>query len=462
MFKLFRFTLTGVAFFFAAPKVFALPSLEPGVDFFRSSASLFASGQASRTELEAKLQRSEYELRYLTQWNKKSFHLKGESFIREIQVARFVETRTAVQLLSERKSNAKTLESLPAKSPLEILESDAYWARVLNPKTKTSAFLPLHLLQAKSEDPGVMINLVDTFLRKNPGAAVTTTIPRLTRLVPLEFKKQWVRVRYQNFEGYVDLNHFVSKSDFARYAFAKNKWQAVTHRENNTVVGTNGEHFSLSEVRGFITTPTRGVITENSGDDKMPPLQARIEILKPEANIWAVSILPKHGEVWWKKQDLKAVAFDQSSNRQAMTSSDILTTEQILKRKIFSMAFEKKKLRGLVSAEGVFRTDDGNTWTPISDFKGQNLPVSIAGDGSWYVGAYKSLDQGASFEPFIRWERLAQTIHSSIHRAPANLRLTKIESLPSSQIQIQVDAGGTKLSFRNNASSTGEWKLVRQ
>lgn len=425
----------------------------PALPFYRSASSLFPSGQASRTQLEEKLLRSEYEIQYKAGWNKREFHLKGESFLREIQVARMVQTRTAAEILSEKRSNAKAVDALTVGTTLEILECDAYWALVLNPKRKTQGYLPLHLLQAKNEDAGVMVNLVDTFLRPEPRHGLITTVPRLSRLIPLAFRGSWVLVRYQNFKGYVDLNHFVSRADFARMVFHdKKKWTLVTHRENNFLITEKKEKLALDHILGFVTTTNRGIVSA-SGDDTQPPLQAHIEIIKPEAHIWGISRLEGHGEVWWQKADL----LEESKP----LAGDEITSDQLLKRKIYSISFESKKsLRGIVSADGIYRSEDGKIWKKVPQFGEQNLPVSIHPQGNWYVGSYKSTDRGSTFEPFIRWDVLAQTIENSIHRVPKTLRLTKLESLPH-QIQIQIDTGTQQLEFRSSLSDSTNWKLVR-
>lgn len=423
--------------------------------FYRGPLSLFPSGQASRNQLEDKLIRSEYEAQYVAQWNKREYHLKGENFLREIQVARQVQTRTGVEILAEKKSTAKVVEALPAHSSLEILDCDSYWALVLHPSHKTQGYVPLHLLHAKNEDLGVIVNIVDTFLRPAPeGHGLITTVPRMSRLIPISYKGSWVQVRYGDFKGYVDLNHFVSRADFARMVFhRKKKWTLVSHRENNFLISERQEKLAMEDIQGFVTTTNRGIVISGE-DEKLPPLQARVDILKTEAHIWGISQLDGHGEVWWQKSDLLETA--------ETKSEEGLSSEELMKRKIYSLSFENKKsLRGLVSADGVYRTEDGSHWKKIAQFADQNLPVSIHPEGNWYVGSYKSTDGGKTFEPFIRWDVVAQSIEASIHRAPRILRLTRIEALPHSQIQIQVDTGVQRLEFRAALSDSTKWKLVR-
>lgn len=436
--------------FFIHSLCWATPStsLPPATPFYRSPQSLFASGQANRSLLEDKLVRSELDVQYRARWNNKEYTLKADSLIRDIQVAKLVRTRSAAQVLSEKKSNAKTVETLSPQAPLEILAADDYWAQVLNPKTNKKGYLPLHLLEARNEDRGYFINLIDTYLRKSTeqGSEIITTIPRLTRLEAIRFEKGWMKVHYKAYSGYVDINHFVSRADFANMAYhPKYKWVGILYRDNDFLVTNTKKRIPLDEVWGLLTNSARGVIADNNQNSTEPPLRARVQILQPEAHIWGVSLLEGHGEVWWKKNNLLLPTNPRS------TKDDEITTEQLMKRKIYSIAFaNKKSLKGLVSAEGIYRTDDGVTWKLIPQFEDQNLPVSIHPDGAWFAGSYKSTDEGKDFAPFIRWDRLAQAIESSVHRSPKILKLTRIDALPHSQIQILVDTGVQNLKLRSS------------
>ncbi len=429
--------------------------LQTAVPFYRSAQSAFVSGQASRSRLEERILRSELEVQFQTRWDNKNYLLKGETFLRDIQLAKEVTTRSGAQLLAEKKSTAFVLETLPAAEPLQILECDEYWAKVLRLKNKSQGFIPLHLLQARSEDKGYYINVVDTYLRatNKDGAEIITTIPRLTRLEAVSFSKAWMRVRYQNYTGFVDLNHFVSRADFANLVYHPRKhWVTVTHRENNFMITPDKDRIPLSDIWGFLTNPSRAIVIDNSLKANTPPFQARVEILKPDVRLWSVSLLEGHGEVWWKKTaDLEISA----------TATDEITTEQLMKRKIFSVSFAgRNSLRGLVSADGIFRSEDGLVWKKIPQFFSQNYPVSIHPDGTWFVGSFKSLDQGKQFDPFIRWDHLAQAIESAIHRSPKILKLTRIDSLPHSRVQIQVDTGSQNIKLRS--SLLGDtWEVIK-
>lgn len=444
---------------FLSPSTFAALATDAGSasSFFRHKNSAFPSGQASRSSLEKGLIRSEMEASFKVSWDKKEYVMEGERLIRDIQVARFVDTRTAITLLSLNRSDSAPVRTLPAKATLEILECDDYWARVKVKHDSAQGWLPLHALATRHDDGGVFMNIIDTYLRKDPSSfgKVITTVPRLRRVIPLEISHGFLKIQFNGQTGFVDMTHFVNRADFATLAFhPKKSWMTVAFRNNNKVVTPKGESLDMNDILGYVTTPLRGIVVSADTANYGPPLRARVEIQKPEAVIWGVSKLEGHGEVWWKKTDLLLPA------NPVETPSQLLT-ETLLKREIYSIAFENKNsVRGLVSSEGVYRTDDGLTWTAIPQFGKQNYPVSIHPGGVWFVGSFRSTNQGKSFEPFIRWDKLAEAIESAYHRNPKILRLTRIESLPNSQIQILVDTGLNRVKLRSSLDGEN-WKVVK-
>ena len=425
------------------------------LSFFRSPDSVFPSGQMSRSSLDGRLLRSEMKVHFQVSWDKKNYTLPGSHLLRDIHIARFAETKSAVQLLSLNQSTASAVKSLSPKARVNILEADSYWARVEEVPSKTQGWIPLHLLQARRDDPGVFINLIDTYIRTSPLASsrIMTTLPRLQRVIALGFEKGFVKFKYKDHIGYADVNHFASKADFANLAYHNKKhWLAVTHRDNEFLVTVTGERIPLGEVRAYVTNAHRGIISEAS-DGYGPQIRSRVEIIKPEAHIWGISRLNGHGEVWWQKSNL----IIEPTKVDART----ITTDELMKREIYSIAFEgKSSLKGLVSAEGVYRTEDGLTWTLIPQFAKGNFPVSIHPKGSWFIGSYQSVNKGRSFDPFIRWDQIAEAIEGAYHRNPKILKITQIDALPNSQIQIFVDTGLNRVKLRSSLSDM-RWQVVK-
>ncbi|NUN05274.1 MAG: hypothetical protein HUU57_05895 [Bdellovibrio sp.] len=443
-------------FVFFSPATFAALSTdaETALSFYRDRNSLFPSGQVSRTTLEARLLRSENEIVFRSRWDKKEFRLEADQIIRDIQVARFVENKDAGAILSAKRSEAPALKKIPAKTTLEILNVDDFWAQVKEPKENIIGWLPLHHLQSRHDDLGYFMNIIDTYLREQPLAngKVITTIPRLHRLIPLEITKSFLKVQYAEHIGYVDITNFISRADFANLAYHPRKgWQRALYRNNNVLLSQAGLTLPLKEILGYVTDSNRGVVVRGHG---VLPLRARVNIVKLEANNWGVSRVDGHGEVWWKKKNLLLTT-------PTPLSASTLTTDELMKRELYSVAFENKNsLKGLVSSEGVYRTEDGVTWTWLPQFGKKNYPVSIHPNGTWFVGSFKSSNRGKSFEPFIRWDHIAQAIESAYHKNPKIMRLTQIEALENSRILIHVDTGSRNIKLRGLIGDI-RWDVIK-
>ncbi|MBC7372046.1 MAG: hypothetical protein H7326_10795 [Bdellovibrionaceae bacterium] len=230
-------------------------------------------------------------------------------------------------------------------------------------------------------------------------------------------------------------------------------WIGISHRENGYLMTTDKQKIPLGDFIAFSPYQDRAVVSQKLTDDG-PSIRSRVEIVSRKAHRWTLSQLADHGEVWWRSEELSAGTQPQDTNR--------ITSDQLMKREVHSVAFGagKSSLKAIASANGVFRTDDGKTWSEIAQFTGQNFPVSIHPDGIWYVGSYRSYDEGKTFENYIRWDKLAQQIQDSIHKMPRHLRITGIESMPHSKIRILVDTGVQKIKMQAHVLSQ-EWTLVK-
>jgi hypothetical protein len=297
---------------------------------------------------------------------------------------------------------------------------------------------------------------MDTFMRGEPNSfgRVITKVPRLSRVQPLGFEKGFMKISINNVVGFVDVNHFASRADFSNLAFVDNKWIPITHRNGEYLVSAQRAQIPLQRALGYMTSSTRGVVTRAVPGG--PQLLSRVEITKPEANVWALSKVDGHGEVWWKRNSL-------AHDVNPITDKNTISTDELMKREIYSIAFESKSsVRGVVSAEGIYTTEDGLTWKQIPQFGKQNYPVYIHPKGQWFVGSYKSTNQGQSFEPFIRWEVVADAIEASIHRNPKLLRLTQIEAVSPTQIIINVDTGSSKIKLMSSLADSTHWSVLKK
>lgn len=448
-----HFSLLNLMFCTAATTALAVPlTLPKATNFYLHPHSPFPSGQTNRTELEKTIQSTEFDNSIQVSWSDKDFWLRNDQIIRDLDCTSKPVLKENILLLAENKSTAKILKQLNAGHEVELILIESYWAQIRDPISKMVGWVPAHRLQAQNEDIGVFVNIIDTFLRakSSQGSMIITTIPKGQRIQASGYDNGWMKTKYRDINGYVDLNHVVNRADFAAWAHHDKKWHLISHRENEYLITKSKEKLALDEITAYSSVASKAIVKE-SLTEKDPPLRAHVLILQNQAQQWAKSFLEGHGWVWWKKD-----AAGLSS-----TSTSEITTEDLLKKNIFSMALEgKDPIQGLVSAGGVYRTTDGNKWIKINQFGDKDFPVGMQGGGYWYVGSYRSKDKGLNFEPFIRWDQMASLIETYLHRSPKHLKLMKVESVGKEEVQIQIDTGGRRLNLRSNVNSNSQWKLI--
>lgn len=431
------------------------------ITFYRNKNSMFASGQTSRDTLESQLLKIEEEAAYRVKWDQKTYTLRAENLIRDIEVALVVDLKNPQKLFTNPDAEKADGPLLSAHAQLTIHEVQDFWARVSLDGKKSLGWIALEQLKSRHNDKGVYVNFIETALREKPhsGSHRLALIESRKRFIPLGFEGSFIKLRYNNQIGYAEMSHFVSRADFATLAYhPKKNWVAVLHRNNNSIITQSGETLAVEDITGYVTSATKAVVA--SADTSLnysPPARAHVEIEEVRAFTWAQSRIKEHGDVWWKKSDLGEV-----QRTIASKNDDVLTTEDLLKKEIFSIAFESKdSLRGLVSCEGIYRSEDGKTWKKIPQFGQQNYPVSIHPNGTWFVGSFKSADYGRTYSPFIRWDRIAKAIENSkVITHPRYLKLTEIKPMPHSRVQISIDTGVMKVHLESLIGDIN-WSVVR-
>jgi hypothetical protein len=424
--------------------------------FYRHRQSPFASGQASRAELEQKLQFTELGFSYSVTWNNKNYSMQSDQMIRDIQTSQFVETKINCELLSQNRRESSAIKAVSGKTQWVLLSADDYWGQVKEVAGSAKGWLPLSVLRPMHDDKGLYITLMKTALRKNPdyNSGAIDNLPQGLRILPLALEGGFLKIAFENKVGFADINNFISKADFAKLAYTrKTGWIKISHRNGQELIARNGTQIPLQNVLGYQTRSDRGIVIKTL-DSEGPQLRSWVKIVNPETHFWSVSRLEGHGDVWWKKENLM-------QNQNSKTQATTITTDELMKREIYSIAFEKKNsLQGIASSEGIYRTEDGVTWTLLPEFGKQNQPVAIHPKGGWFVGSLKSLDKGKTFEPFIRWDLIAEAIEHTLHKNPKTLRLTQIEATPDSQIQIHLNTGTHKLKLLSPLHGLS-WSVIK-
>lgn len=392
----------------------------PAQHFFRSPDSLFASGQASHSELAKKKFKEFEEVFFIALKDGRTFKIPYDHMIRDIDLStRVGNTR-----------NGKVGLLIGIKGP---------WLSVVDGSGKRD-WWNLSEVMPVPDDLGLAQNINTILLRKSPNwkAEALSEIRNPTRFRILSIQDNWAEIAmFTDLEqkGWVEMGALVTKYDFASFVLPKKgKWTSVKYRQGANLVTGNGSKIKIDEAQAIMTRPDLGMMTKEMESFSLRQ-RSYMKIQSWESVSWAVSRLPGHGEVFWKTSSL-------DKQLQSTSVSQTVSYDEVLKRPIFSVAFHPKNPRiGIISAEGIFITEDGITWRKIPQFQNDNLPVAISSEHEFFVGDHRSQDSGKTFKPFLKWEQMATLMESRTHKGPRILRLIKIEPRSDKRVSVEIDNG---------------------
>lgn len=421
--------------FFMQTAFGALPSLKlddkagesfQQVPFFRSPQSLFPSGAISLSTLQRQQINAKMKNEKFYKWKKQLFRIEDLRPIRPVHLS-------------------KSVIDPATKKRYKVLEAQVGQIKIYDESTKLSKTLPLDQLASDPYDTGLAITLMDVYLKSSPAddGKVLTTIAQGYSLTPTRFENGFAKVTYKNYVGYVRLSEMVTKFDLATVIFADQKWQFVRRRDFDYIVTVDNKRIHLSQIAGLVTPDLRGLIASSS---QKIPMWSQVEVVVEQKPSWIESHLKDHGLVWWKTSTV---------------TDEIYTIDELLKKEISSVSFHPKNpLRGILSAHGVFMTVDGFHWRKIPQFENFNGPVYYFSDNLVFVGHFRSLNGGKSFDNYIQIDKLASAIEYSLGYFPKRLQVKRIESLPPFRLKIEVDTGSRKIKMESPLFAQ-DWKVVK-
>jgi hypothetical protein len=141
--------------------------------------------------------------------------------------------------------------------------------------------------------------------------------------------------------------------------------------------------------------------------------------------------------------------------------SNTISIDELIKKDIYSVSFHPDNpKKGIASAHGVFVTEDGENWTEISQFKDFSGPVYYHNDSLMFVGNYRSLDGGKTFENYIQVEKVSEAMAQHFGQIPKKIQITKIKMQKPFLVMIDVTAGSKKIRLKSPLFSQ-EWTSTR-
>ena len=118
----------------------------------------------------------------------------------------------------------------------------------------------------------------------------------------------------------------------------------------------------------------------------------------------------------------------------------------------------------LASAQGIFRTTDGEQWTQIEQFRDQDHPIAIAKSGRIFVGPYFSDDQGVTFTEYIRWDKLIASLArlrgDTRERASIQILEVKPAKNDPQNVTVTLDLGQSDRIIAMTTDLGGSWTVV--
>ena len=394
------------------------------VPFYKSTTSLFASGSTSVEQLKKNVVKSQKSTDKYYQWNKIFF---GEDELMPMfatHLSRYVIDNGTNERLKVTDTNTRSLT-------------------VLNEKTDRPAKVNISEVQADAYDLGFAMSLHDAYLRSQPNlkSMVKTTIPQGTRFLVEKYESGYALIKYHNYKGYISLSEIITKFDLASFVFAENTWQQVQRREFDFIITTKDEKISLNDIRGIITPREHGIIASSS---QKIPMWSKVKVTKTNITKWQQSFIKGQGLVWWKpNREFERMYF---------------TVDEILAKKISYASFDTENpYRGLVSANGVYITQNGYHWRKLPQFEDYNGPVHFFSNDLLFVGNFKSINGGRTFETYIQIDKLAAAIEHQYGFVPKMLQVKKIETPTPLKIRIEVETGFKKIKMESPLFSQ-DWK----
>jgi hypothetical protein len=420
----------------------------PTTAFYKSPESLFVSGYASQTDLLSQTRQSYTEFNFEAAVGKKTLQVQNEQILREMNVARKVQIKKSTPLYTSADLSSIPLVQLKEEQNLEIESVQGAFARV-NVLGK-HGYVLLTTLEIPDLDLGAWVNLIPLSLKYDASVSskIKLQIQALTRLELIKIQNGFGLFKTGSYQGYASLADVVGRADFAELAWdnTARRWEHVLYRNGDSVIVIPNRKIDLENLTAYRGVKNRALI---SGDHPTLAKGTRVELVRPQAIRWTQSDVKGHGLVWWSR-DLLAET----------KNAEVITTADLLKKNLTGLSYDSKTKKGLASAGGIYQTTDGKSWKKISYFGNDDWPVCIHPSGVWFVGTYKSTDEGKTFEPTLKFSELARILQKSNdhNRAFVHLRILDLEPLNKSYVTMKIDTGVTVAKIKSHVLTT-QWSL---
>ncbi len=301
------------------------------------------------------------------------------------------------------------------------------------------------------KDPGAFFAKKDLALREQAQikSRHLQRIPAGARLRPLEIRRPWAKVQFENKIGFIPLQDVITRIDIASRLRTKNGFVPASHHR------IGDDIFSI-----FINPLWLGSGIQNVPLFESPSASSPlIGQIAPWKNLlqqdsieqeWALSRVSPLGEVWWP------IPQDRTIFRK-LVRLPISAIREVKENPIF----EHVKV---ASAQGLFRSTDGLLWTPLRGFEGSSPAFAFSADGVLFVEDKVSFDNGENFTPYIFWENLLKTLKLNNVGVRDQIKILSIETMnkTSQQLAIKIDLGSSRPVTMYTTNRGRDWQYLRR
>ncbi len=348
----------------------------------------------------------------------------------------------------------KTLEQ---SQVVTLVERFRDWYKVIykNKNANAQGWVRDRTLSPYSKDGGFFYSMTDTYLRQAPQmkAKILKKIDAGVPIIPLNTKDSWALVIFNGQRGYIPMTQIKSRMDIAIKVRTEKGYfkphpdlyqSAVLEIFANPIwVGTGAFSVELKE------KPDMGSKTVAVVKPWQSLAQQGYSIKK-----WGKSKIPQWGELWWPESTIE-------SNVEIIRDRSIIMTK-INKSEIYQIEKSPvvKDLQFASAVHGVYRSFDGSNWYPLASFKNAH-PIKVAKNGTLFVGDQVSFDHGESFQHFIRWDKVFETLPSQeqLSKGPVQLLNVEPHSENPKQVTLSLRVGSNKYMQFYTPDFGKNWRL---
>ncbi len=343
---------------------------------------------------------------------------------------------------------------------LKILRVQENWLEVETKKLSgwvdkaQVAILPNHW--------GYMVTRQKTPLRTRPTtkSKPTSTLKPGVRVTPKSFSGEFVEIEWEGKRQFAPFYSLLSRLDYAKKIRVKSGWKDVLFVIGE-LVQTNEDNFvKIEDIQALVGNDKRAFVISGKANLRKRPDPGSdvvkqlgqfypLTILETLNIKWGKAQIAKNESLWWKTSDfigerqpaispkthIKRMEISTAHNPKiqpegALAGLKTLTTDALFGRKIFDMA-TSPKIPNLMfaSADGIYKSLDGQSWEKVPQFGRHNYPLAVANDGTIYVGPYRSIDHGNTYSQFVRWDVVLNALAKKGVKRAQQVRLRDLEIL---------------------------------